>query len=199
MKNEAIGRLLKQSGRSTVFYQYDENGEVLRQYISNGYAVYPVDERMPILDEAAIRLFFRLPEDEDKLVIHERTMPESLDFEDLSALSECLMRQGKISILYQGKRLLPLYDVRGRCWLLDTAYLKPLDDMDGVTLHLTEFGDGHMIVAKQGLVTWAMIVPTPPVDDMLQELHEADSTLERQVYASVEDGQMSMEDGEHGD
>ena len=85
MKNEAIGRLLKQSGRSTVFYQYDENGEVLRQYISNGYAVYPVDERMPILDEAAIRLFFRLPEDEDKLVIHERTMPESLDFEDLSA------------------------------------------------------------------------------------------------------------------
>ena len=197
MKNEAIGKLLKRRKAAVVFHDWGADGEVLRQYIGEGSAIYPVDERLPILEEPALRLIYKLPEDEDKLAFRQRSMPFCFDL--TAGASEAMLQPYPIQLQFRGVQIRAYKSINGRLILLDAAYLTPLSDMEGVELYLRETVPGQdLIAAKQGLDTWALIAPILPTEDLTMPLEalsaQLRAALDRYHPAEYEDEQLTMEE-----
>lgn len=195
MKNEAIGKLLKRRKAAVVFHEWDADGEVLRQFIGEGSAIYLVDERLPILEEPALRLVYKLPEDEDKLAFRQRPMP--LGFDLAAGDSEALLSPYNVQLQFRGLLIRAYRSVSGALILLDTAYLAPLADMENVELYLRETVTGQdLIAAKQGLDTWALICPLAPTEDLAKPLEalsaQLRAALDRYHPTEDEDEQLTM-------
>ena len=168
MKMNSIASICKKRKNITLFERRLESGDV-QQYISDGFAVYPI-VGLPYLTEESILTIFDVAEKErEKWIVRHANLPEGLNFEDTD-VNEVTIGESVISIAYGGTVLKPLYTPGGMTFI-ESRYLVPLKDvMDFLQLYerRTETGTPY-IVAKAGFLLQAVILPHDVINETFVE------------------------------
>lgn len=146
---------------------YDDNGEtkIAMQYLSDGTAVYPL-ENLPLFDTLTIKGLLELDPD-DKLNCFLDAAPEWFetvlaDYDDSDVpLAETADMFGH-SVLETFHNKNENGDYPELCFFVDPKYLAPLSDekydLFSRTVKITETA-ARVIVAKAGLILKAVIIP----------------------------------------
>lgn len=174
MKIKNIAAICKKNKGAVLFERYDSDGEVVLQYIGDGFAVYPVIG-LPVLDEESVLTIFDIPEKQrEDWHVRQTGIPEWINLDDIDG-TEKLVEREAISIVYSGKTLKPLRTRRGLVFI-ESCYLSPVSDvLDVLELYerITPSGTPY-IVAKAGFMLQAVIMPYDVINqqfvDKLQEL-----------------------------
>ena len=189
MKISKIGALCKAQKRFTLCTIRGE------QWLSDGYGVYPLGD-LPRLDGENIFIIFDVPGDKrEKFYFNEKYGEfESLDFSDKTA-DEKLLKISPAWLVVSGAVLLPLIS-EGRVLLVDKKYFAPFDH--AVELYERKTADGSSyVVAKQGMITCGLILPTTFGDAALaNQLFEIGELMAGCFTPSDEPSQMSFDDEE---
>lgn len=177
MKMKKLVALCKRTGIFRLFDKIGEGGELLGQWMGDGYAAYPLNG-IPVLDEETLCAVFDITEKQrEKFSIRRVEMPETVNFDDTDP-AERLITEDDVSIIYSGIEVKPL-KTRSGIIFIQSKYLSPLEDVLEVTqLFERQTPDGlSYIVAKTGLLIAAVIFPYSVVDDRfvdrLEEITEA--------------------------
>ena len=169
MKLGKIGALCKAYKRFVVYNVGHGN-----QWISDGYAAYPLYE-LPPLSEDNVFAIFDIPEDKrGKMYFDERTdAPLGVNFAD-SVEDEVEIRACAIGIIWQGAIYLPFKSREGVLFV-DKKYLSPFEEIPVLYERWTPGGTPY-IVAKRGMLLEGIITPagiaTSELADLLCEVVE---------------------------
>ena len=163
MKIKSLASICKRA-KNIVLY-YDRSGSGTQQYISDGFAVYPIFG-LPELNEEYVLTIFDVPEKErDKWIVRETIVPDGINLEDFDE-GEKEVLQIPISISYGGVPLRPLKTKSGIVYI-DSRYLSPLADvLDVLQLYERRTAEGALyIAAKAGLLLQAVIMPHNTINE----------------------------------
>lgn len=131
----------------------------VRQWISTGAAVYPVDG-LPYLQVDNLPALLSLTEkDREKMRIEAGEKPASFDLRDVSA-GEAAAVDFSLTVQSGDYVLMPV-QARGRTYLIDGATLMPIiSEYKLATLYLRETEAGlKYFVAKNGLMVVGLVLP----------------------------------------
>ena len=140
------------------------------QWIGDGSAFYPV-YGLPILTEEHIFTMFDISEDKrSKYLFNETELPAAYNFTDYCDSELPLVRED-ISLIRYGATLIPLKTSEGITFV-NKRYLKPLEDGENeyVLCERTDKNGRVYIVAKQGFLLAAVIMPASVVDQSFVEI-----------------------------
>lgn len=162
MKIKKTIDLCKQS-RNLILYKTDEG-----QYISDGFAVYPMTG-MPTFDEDTIfRTFDINDKQKSKIFYTERyVLPQNVSFED-NIDEESVVDRSPMRLYYMGKCIVP-YMTSAGVMFVDEKYLAPIADAeeDMITVCERRRTDGQIYFAvKAGFVLVAVIMPVDVINDL---------------------------------
>lgn len=167
MKITSIASICKKRKYVALLERYNELGEIVRQYISDGSAIYPIDG-LPYLTSDNILTIFDIPEKQrSKWVVQTQVaVPGIYSTEDTYLREKQLVRES-IQIVYGSVVLRPLQTTYRGLVFIDNKYLSPLTDvLDVLELFERYTPDGDVyIVAKAGLLLQAIIAPVDIVDE----------------------------------
>lgn len=151
-----------------MFDQTDEEGEIVRQWLGTGAAVYPIDG-LPHIGGENICAMFDIPEKKrEKLIIRHDNTPDNINWED-SDPQERQLDDPKLCIRYEGREFLPLRTSRGITFIRE-KYLAPLESLEYMQLYERKSADGALyIVAKVGMIIQAVIMPTDIIREKFVE------------------------------
>lgn len=172
MKLKKVAALCCQSGAIRLFDQVDGTGEVVCQWLGDGYAVYPM-VGLPYMDTDNICAMFDISEKkQEKMTFRHAPAPESINWDDADQ-AERQLDDPKLCVRYECREMLPLRTSEGIIFIQE-KYLAPLDNLD--YMHLYERrskGGGVYIVAKVGMMIQAVIMPMDVVnEDFVDKLDE---------------------------
>lgn len=197
MKIKNVAAICKRS-KNIVLY-YDRSGSGKQQYISDGFAVYPIFG-LPELNEEYILTIFDIPEKErDKWIVRETILPDGISLDDTDD-GEKEVFQISMSINYGGVPLRPLKTKSGIVYI-DSRYLSPLSDvLDVLRLYERRTEEGALyIAAKAGLLLQAVILPYSDINEnfvnRLSELAKLTAEAFNNQYA---DGPLAEMPGQVG-
>ena len=173
MKFQKIQQLCKSSRRIVIISP--EGGSV--QWISDGYALYPL-YGLPHLAGDSVFTLFDIPKDKrDKIYLDEREcLPVHINVADCDE-GEVVLYRESVELTYHGKTLIPIRGSQGVIFL-EKKYLQPFTDVkDGVNLSERSFSDGRpYVVVKEGFLLVGVILPaeiaSPELADLLANLGE---------------------------
>ena len=151
MKLSKVGALCKGAKRFVIYKTWSG------QWISDGYAIYPIRE-LPPLQEDNVYALFDIPEDKrGKVQYEEKNVPYGINLND-GCDDEVVVQIAPISIVYHGSIITPIKG-RGGILYIDRKYLSPLGD--DITLYERYYprDDRSYIVAKRGLLLEGVILP----------------------------------------
>lgn len=160
MKIKGIFAVCKKNKQVILFNRYNNDGETVEQYISDGYAVYPLSG-LPVLDEESILTIFDVPEKQrEDWRVECKPVPEGINFRDTDNGERIIEKQGDIAVAYAGKTLKPLQTHHGLIFI-EGRYLAPVSDvLDVMELYERRMQSGQSyIVAKAGFMLQAVIMP----------------------------------------
>lgn len=174
MKIKNIAAICKKNKSVVLFERYNDEGEVVLQYIGDGAAVYPVIG-LPVLDKESVLTIFDVPEKQrEDWLVRSMGVPDGISLDDVDGTEKPVEREA-ISIVYSGKTLKPLRTRRGLVFI-ESRYLSPVSDvLDVLELYerITPSGTPY-IVAKAGFLLQAVIMPFDVINqqfvEKLQEL-----------------------------
>lgn len=168
MKLKRVAAICSKEGIFCLFNQTDEEGEIVRQWLGTGNAVYPIDG-LPYMGGDNICAMFDIPEKKrEKLIIRHDNTPDSINWED-SDPTEYQIDDPKLCVRYNGWELLPLCTSHGIIFIRE-KYLAPLDSLEYMRLFERKSKSGAVyIVAKVGLVIQAVIMPTDIINEEFVE------------------------------
>lgn len=163
MKLSKIGALCKAYKRFVVY-----NVGHGMQWISDGYAAYPLCD-LPPLEEDNVFAIFDIPEDKrGKMYFDERQgVPTGMSFAD-AVQDEVEIKPYSIGIIWQGAIYYPCKSREGILFV-DKKYLSPFED--GVVLYERWAENGTpYIAAKRGMLLEGVITPAGIATAELAEL-----------------------------
>lgn len=142
--------------KSVGLYQKIAKDTVI-QYISDGYAMFIVDN-LPFLDKRALLTLFDIPERMwQKWNVCERT-EFGLNVED-TTLDEQIIEDFGISVVHNGEIYRTLYTSEGIVFI-NSSYIAPLTDLTNIEFYERQTNAGQIyIVIKEGLLFKAAIMP----------------------------------------
>ncbi len=174
MKIKNIAAICKKNKSVVLFERYNDEGEVVLQYIGDGAAVYPVIG-LPVLDKESVLTIFDVPEKQrEDWLVRSMGVPDGISLDDVDGTEKPVEREA-ISIVYSGKTLKPLRTRRGLVFI-ESRYLSPVSDvLDVLELYERIAPSGTpYIVAKAGFLLQAVIMPFDVINqqfvEKLQEL-----------------------------
>lgn len=156
MKLKAVAPLCAKVKQIILFN--DGNGN---QWISDGAAAYKLPEALGMLSPSAVTAMFDIPPEKGAdYIIDRRPLPDWQDPDDDVTGEHELSFELSCRLTYQGRDLLPLTTTSGRTFLIQTKYVKPLEDAEQIRFSLREDGE-HLpvIAAKDGLFLTALTMP----------------------------------------
>lgn len=155
MKIKKIISLCKAEKTIALFEDYKNSV----QWLSNGDAVYLLDNDMPLLDtEALCKLYDINDKAQEKIAMIDRELPSGIDFRD-NIDEESEAEPLGVSVIYNGGILEPLMTEEGILYV-ERAYLEPLTDSPTDTWRFALRHDSRgkpFIVVKIGLFVSAVI------------------------------------------
>ena len=163
MKLSKIGALCKAYKRFVVYNV--GNG---MQWISDGYAAYPLYD-LPPLEEDNVYAIFDIPEDKrGKMYFDERhDVPSGMSFADAVA-DEVEIKPYSIGIIWQGAIYYPCKSREGVLFI-DKKYLSPFEEGTVLYERWAENGTPY-IAAKRGMLLEGVITPAGIATAELAEL-----------------------------
>lgn len=169
MKLGKIGALCKSAKRFVIFNVYGE------QWMSDGYAMYPLRD-LPTLEEENVYTLFDIAEERRGKVQYEEkySAPYGISLADVVE-DEVALQSMPISIIYHGSVLSPI-KCREGILFLDKKYLGPFDEDITLFERFYPSGKRPYIAVKRGLLLEGIIIPsdvaTPELADMLTNIGE---------------------------
>lgn len=179
MKFKAIEKICKASGCVYLIdgvtqldpEELPEEGGLLRQWISDGVACYPLDG-LPYLDEESICAIFDVDaKKRDKLVVsHKPTLPGGLDFTDMHKGDDPL-EELKFQMSLGGDELHLFRDSAGALLVIKSVYRKPFDSWKEVECYKRIDKDGRPYVAvMNGCILRGLIYPYKIGEQLVETL-----------------------------
>lgn len=210
MKLKKVAAVCAKQGAFYLFDEVGEGGEIMRQWLGDGCAAYPISG-LPYMDTDNICAMFDISEKkQEKMSLHHNSAPAGIDWGDTDP-AERQLDDPKLCVRYGARDVLPLRTSEGIVFVQE-KYLVPLEDMADY-LHLYERKDTSgrtYIVAKNGMEIVAAISPVdiiePDFVGMLETLaHKCCQALEakrnREYLKTVErrPGPLFQEGGDAGE
>lgn len=193
MKIKKIGALCKAAGRCLLFDELSPEGEIVRQWISNGWAMWPVSG-LPQLREANLSTLFDFsPNTVEKIRIEEREMPGKLceflhDLRD----GERELTESSVRIRVDGEELMALTTEAKVIWLR-AALLAPC-----WTKETRLAARGEYVAALDGLFLSGIILPAVIQDEIYRELLRLGVSAPKPVVPPVEAPEEDEDDDADG-
>lgn len=159
MKIKKIAQICKRAGRATLL-NYTEKGGNVRQWITEGRALWPV-EGLPRLKKENLPALLELSEKQkNERALLEREAPPSICFLD-SAEGEVAAVQQNFSVRHEGTEFLPLcVPGVGVRWIDRELLLPSLQEYPSVELTLrAPAGCRELVAVKAGFMLVALIAP----------------------------------------
>lgn len=173
MKFKAIERLVKAAGYIGLLDERIEDEEsvrVVRQWMGDGCAFYPLDG-MPMLTEASVLTMFDIDAKKREKIsfYHNTELPECVCFEDLSD-DDVLLEPYDIKITVNGVELLLLKDETDKLICIQRKYLTPFEKLKELELFRRKDKKGVEYVAvKIGCILRGIVYVYAPADDKFVE------------------------------
>lgn len=191
-----IKKIVDMCRREGVVRIYD--GEGGTQWISNGYACYPLYDVPELSEDEFFTVFDFSAKQRDETVFQRTTLPESMSFKDFDVTErEC--EKLSPSIPYGSRILIPYKTVRG-IKFLDSEFLAPLIGESGeseVFERLSDKGEPYFAI-KVGMCLRAIVMPFNAVNRSFVENIEQIYLLCR-TSLDREDKQLSAFDNDDED
>lgn len=174
------------------------DGENGMQWISNGYACYPLYDVPEMSEDEFFTVFDFSAKQRDETIFQRADMPESVSFSDFDA-TERLCEKLTPSIPYGSRLLIPYKTVRG-IKFLDAEYLDPLIGESGaseVFERVNKKGEPYFAI-KVGMCLRAIVMPFNAVNRSFVDNIEKIYSLCR-ASLDKEDHQISAFDNDDED
>ena len=186
MKVKKIGALCKARGICYLYDELTEEGEIRRQWISNGAALWPVSGLPQIRDSNLSTLFDFSAETVKKMRIAEKELPATMyavchDLRD----GEPEMQESIIRIIRGGEELMALISGPKITWL-KSALLAPCWTKETKLLRRTREDGMEVVAVCDGLFLSGIILPAVLRDDIFRELLRLGLSAKRPVLPPVE-------------
>lgn len=170
MKVKKIGALCKARGICYLYDELTEEGEIRRQWISNGAAMWPVSGLPQIRDSNLSTLFDFSAETVKKMRIAEKELPATMynvvhDLRD----GEPELQESIIRIIRDGEELMALISGPKITWL-KSALLAPCWTKETKLLRRTREDGMEVVAVCDGLFLNGIILPAVLRDDIFREL-----------------------------
>ena len=170
MKTKKIGALCKAQGICYLFDELTEEGEICRQWISNGAAMWPVSGLPQLRDANLSTLFDFSAETVKKMRIAEKELPATLyavchDLRD----GEPELQESIIRILRDGEELMALTSGPKVTWL-KSALLAPCWTKETKLLRRKREDGMEVVAVCDGLFLNGIIMPAVVQDETFREL-----------------------------
>lgn len=157
MKIKKIAQIC--AGQKTIYVHNQScKGDLVRQWVGDGVAMYPLDG-LPYMDDDALMVLFDVPPDElDSWRVREVGLGSLVSLDDIDP-DEVDILPYDLTV-NTGRTLMPFYGgARGTLWI-QQRYLAPTDDIDIVRYCARPTtGGGRVITVKSGLVLMSIIMP----------------------------------------
>lgn len=191
-----IKKIVDMCRREGVVKIYD--GEDDTQWISNGYACYPLYDVPELSEDEFFTVFDFSAKQRDETIFQRADLPESVSFNDVDA-TERLCEKLTPSIPYGSRLLIPYETVRG-IKFLDAEYLDPLIGESGaseVFERVNKKGEPYFAI-KVGMCLRAIVTPFNAVNRSFVDNIEKIYSLCR-ASLDKEDHQISAFDNDDED
>ena len=138
-------------------------------WIGDGRGLYRMPDALRMCDEGMVTAIFDVPPEKaaDYHIIH-RKMPEAISTEDAEDGEEELSFDLQRRVIFDGTDYLPLTSGDGRCYLIRTKYVKPLEDAEqlGFALRhrLAQIGEPYIAV-KDGMFMVGVVAAVETGDE----------------------------------
>lgn len=192
MKFKKISSLCSKT-KSYVLYDKQDSTGKNTQWLGDGCAAYPLNG-LPQLDEDSLCKMFDITEKQrDSMVISRRAWDERINADDTDP-RETVVEEMELGITCKGRELIPLMGRDGIIFI-DSKYISPLEDEMGMLeMYERKTDNGQTyIVAKAGLLIWAVIFPVEPVNDkfvnQLQDMLRESKRVLKRPHTHIEDGE----------
>ena len=168
MKVKKIGALCRSMGVCILYDEVSDDGEIRRQWISNGNALWPVSG-LPMLEKDNLSTLFDFSENQVKeMLIDEKELPEWLCEITHDDEREATMLESPLRIRADGRELMPLYDGPNVIWL-NAAYLAPCWTKQ-TRLVARSTTEGKAVAVLDGLFLCGIILPAATSTEFFREL-----------------------------
>ena len=186
MKTKKIGALCKAQGICYLFDELTEEGEISRQWISNGAAMWPVSGLPQLRDANLSTLFDLSAETVKKMRIAEKELPATLyavchDLRD----GEPELQESIIRILRDGEELMALTSGSKVTWL-KSALLAPCWTKETKLLRRKREDGMEVVAVCDGLFLNGIIMPAVVKDETFRELLRLGISAPRPVAPTEE-------------
>ena len=191
-----IKKIVDMCRREGVVKIYD--GEDDTQWISNGYACYPLYDVPELSEDEFFTVFDFSAKQRDETIFQRADLPESVSFSDSDA-TERLCEKLTPSIPYGSRLLIPYKTARG-IKFLDAEYLDPLIGESGaseVFERVNKKGEPYFAI-KVGMCLRAIVMPFNAVNRSFVDNIEKIYSLCR-ASLDKEDHQLSAFDNDDED
>ena len=169
MKIKALAALCKAAGKvAFIFKENDMDGKFVRQYISEGHAIYPADD-LPEMNEELLLTIFDVPgkDKEDWHVSDSMKMPD-INF-DPYAEGEEPLEDSKLNFQWLGRYYKILFSV-DRTVFIDPKLIKPTDDVkENREYYLRRSGNRDYVIVKYGFIVQAVILAENLISDVFMK------------------------------
>lgn len=157
MKIKKIAQIC--AGQKTIYVHNQEcKGDLVRQWVGDGSAMYPLDG-LPYMDDEALLALMDVPIDKrDKWTVRDVGLGSLVSLDDIDP-DEVDILPYDLTV-NTGRTLMPFDGgARGTLWI-QQRYLAPTDDIDIVRYYARPTtGGGRVIAVKSGLVLMSIILP----------------------------------------
>ena len=157
MKIKKIAQIC--AGQKTIYVHNQEcKGDLVRQWVGDGSAMYPLDG-LPYMDDEALLALMDVPIDKrDKWTVRDVGLGSLVSLDDIDP-DEVDILPYDLTV-NTGRTLMPFDGgARGTLWI-QQRYLAPTDDIDIVRYYARPTtGGGRVIAVKSGLVLMGIILP----------------------------------------
>ncbi len=158
MKLKRVGAICSASGNYYLTNQKNAAGDIVYQWLGDGYAAYPL-AGLPLMDTENICTMFDITDKKrEKLVMHMTDAPETMNWDDTDRL-ERQLAEPKLCVRYDGRDILPLETSEGVVFIQE-KYLAPLDSLEYMQPFERRSTGGRLyIAAKIEMLIQAVIMP----------------------------------------
>lgn len=176
MKLNKIRKLCKARETCLLFDEFtEEDGTMARQWLSDGVGMWPVSG-LPELKESNLGTLLGLNEKQaEKWVLREEELPGHLQGSLGDLMSwETPLKESVLSVIADGRELLPLWDKEGRVLWIDRARTEPCWSATAVMVR-RETESGPMAAVFEGLFLAGILRAEALSEDLRRELRDAGS------------------------
>ena len=186
MKLKKIAALCKKEKRATIYQQWEHQDGIgrtmVKQFISNGYAVYAAHGLPPLEKESLLRIFDAEENKFDQWTVSTQDLPEAVSLSDCEK-TEREITGGFPSLFLNEEAVQAFGTAEGGIIFIRDELLGPLDGETDLQFYIRDSGSGGMqyLAVKSGLFLLAVILQKRLITPrFLEELKELTCRAEKQ-------------------